>query len=443
MDNSKYEYFAFISYSSQDLTFAKRFQEHLERYHVPTKIREQNPELPQNIRPVFRDGSDISTGELKSVLQKYLRESKYLIVICSEASAASRYVNQEVEYFCSLGREERIIPLIISGKPDDPVHSCYPPALKRSIIGANVNEDGYRKAFIRVVASILGVSNDSLWQRDLRRRRKNNILLAVFLSVILGAVGSYTYYYQSIYLPRLRFYSEDHVGQKAIFGRYEQDNDTENGPESIEWTILDQYDDESFLLIAEHSLDAVPYHENRTDITWENSTLRAWLNESFYEKAFTKEEQDKILLSNIQNKSNPQSGADGGEDTQDYVYLLSISEAQKYYGEHWQNVDGCFGSSDLVVEATDYAIAQGAHFPQPDEFELACYEIGGTNYPLSEKATSWWLRSPGGKTDLAAYVFWYGSVDAYSNRYYPDSKEIGVRPVIRAHLVPGDVSTAD
>ena len=117
--------------------------------------------------------------------------------------------------------------------------------------------------------------------------------------------------------------SKAKVGAEAVFGPYT-------------WKVLEK-DDEAMILIAAHSgkvkeLTEVAYHENDEDVTWENCSLRPWLNGTFLED-FTEEEKARILLTDVKNEGSNPYGIDGGADTQDYVYLLSAEEAQKYAEE--------------------------------------------------------------------------------------------------------------
>ena len=81
------------------------------------------------------------------------------------------------------------------------------------------------------------------------------------------------------------------VGENITFGHYEQDNNTSNGKEPITWRILDKNSSGQYLIISEKVLDNKPYNAESTDITWEESTLRSWLNGSFIDTAFSEEEK--------------------------------------------------------------------------------------------------------------------------------------------------------
>ena len=84
------------------------------------------------------------------------------------------------------------------------------------------------------------------------------------------------------------------------FGKYEQDNNPDNGPEEIEWIVLEEQDG-NLLLLSRYGLDAVPYNDGNTETTWEDSTLRSWMNSDFLETAFTPEEQSAILVTAVSN----------------------------------------------------------------------------------------------------------------------------------------------
>ena len=197
------------------------------------------------------------------------------------------------------------------------------------------------------------------------------------------------------------------IGDVVSFGSYEQDNNAENGTEPIEWIVLDVQADGSLVLISRYALDAKPYHESYSGVSWETCMLRRWLNEDFFDAAFSAEEQAKIRTVTLVNEGNPGYRSKGGNDTDDKVWLLSINEATGRSGE-----DKAYSYFKLdsvrTCYPTAYADAKG---------ELALYNGG----------CIWWLRSSG-----AAY--WYAAVvdDAgcvYKAGLFVD-RHNGVRPVI-------------
>lgn len=202
------------------------------------------------------------------------------------------------------------------------------------------------------------------------------------------------------------------IGEYVTFGSYEQDADFDNGPEPIEWMVLDHQDGRT-LLLAKYGLDASWYHvESADDVTWENCKLRSWLNTDFYNTAFNDTEKDLIVQITNENPDGTafweNSGREvyssiGGNDTQDNVFLLSLYEAQTYLG---LTTDG---NSDCRTTATLYAESQGAYAPGKE-----CW---------------WWLRSPGSDICHAAVVKDSGS--ALGEFVYHEYKETpAVRPAI-------------
>ena len=196
-DKIKYKRYAFISYSHKDVKEAKWLHKHLEYYKLPNDIFNEYDETTRYLRPIFRDKEDIGTGVLKSELRKELEVSKYLIIICSPNSAQSLYVSQEAQVFIDLGRIDHIIPYIIDGVPNSKDEKeCFPKSLINHIekfpndelLGANINEVGRQKAFIRVVSSLLSVEFDTLWKRHKREQKKRVFTLSLlFLFCILFA----------------------------------------------------------------------------------------------------------------------------------------------------------------------------------------------------------------------------------------------------------------
>ena len=157
------EYFVFISYSSLDNEWALWLRHELEHYHLPASFNGRT-DVRDNLRKVFRDRDELSAGpEWDEQVSKALAETNNLIVICSPNAAKSEAVNKEVEAFIALGKEDYIFPFIVEGdKPED----CFPPALKHSKLGGDVNKDGgLDSAFVKVVAGMLKVGFPSLWDR--------------------------------------------------------------------------------------------------------------------------------------------------------------------------------------------------------------------------------------------------------------------------------------
>ena len=168
------------------------------------------------------------------------------------------------------------------------------------------------------------------------------------------------------------------VGSIVTFGSYEQDNYSKGSKEPIEWIVLDVQEN-NLLLISRYGLDCLSYCRRSNSIAWETSNVRAWLNDPFLNAAFTPEEQNAILNTEVDNGKSQgylHYEGSGGENTLDQLFLLSYAEAWKYF----------YQSSDRACRPTKVAVKRGA-------FES----------PLSGNCP-WWLRSPGYMKDYVAAV---------------------------------------
>lgn len=217
------------------------------------------------------------------------------------------------------------------------------------------------------------------------------------------------------------------VGRYVTFGRYEQDADKDNGPEPIEWLVLD-YDaaNHRALLLNRYGLDVKRYHEQQEDVTWERSAIRTWLNRTFLKAAFSEDEQASILITQVDNSQGQgfeSWSSDGGRDTEDRVFLLSYAEANKYLGVTFSNRN----NTKARLAPTAYALRRRA-FTEDD-------------YRTRDGAAAdwWWLRSPGALQANAAYVTYRGDLFSDHTRYDGGL----VRPALWLSLVAAAQPSAD
>ena len=188
------------------------------------------------------------------------------------------------------------------------------------------------------------------------------------------------------------------IGDIYSFGSYEQDNNKSNGQEDIEWLVLEK-EGTRILVISKYALDCKPYNTSYTDVTWETCTLRRWLNNDFINAAFSAEEKTIIPTVKVSSNKNPEYSTNPGNVTQDQVFLLSITEEDKYFSS----------DSARQCEPTDFAVANGA------------WENDSGN-------CWWWLRSPGANQCSAAYV--YDDGDVFEFGYYVYGDDFAVRPAL-------------
>ncbi len=176
---------------------------------------------------------------------------------------------------------------------------------------------------------------------ELTRYRRNHVLLRAVLGLLAAVV---------LLFSLSRFASREsptspidvEPGDTLYLGKYEQDNDLENGPEDIEWLVLER-DGDLALIVSKYILDAGRHDDYEVrDDDWEGSVIRTWLNEDFLQSAFTPEEQQWIPRST------------------DRIFLLSLKETQTYLTD----------PEILITSATPYAMTNGAN-------------------------SNWWLRTVG------------------------------------------------
>lgn len=196
------DYFAFISYKREDEKWAKWLQNKLEHFSFPTNLNGET-DLPKNIRPIFRDVTDLTPGILAEEINSALKNSEWLIVICSPRSAKSPWVCKEAQSFIDSGRADHIIPFIIEGIPfsNDSTTECFPEALlnltgSRELLAANINEMGRDAAAIKVVARMFNLRFDALWQRNRREMKYKRIAwttLGVFMLIVSLIISAYLF----------------------------------------------------------------------------------------------------------------------------------------------------------------------------------------------------------------------------------------------------------
>lgn len=170
------------------------------------------------------------------------------------------------------------------------------------------------------------------------------------------------------------------VGDAVVFGMYEQNGNTADGAEKIEWIVLEKQDDK-LLLISRKCLDTKPINETRSDVEWNQSTLFAWLNGEFAQNAFSETELASLIE------------ADGAK-----VTVPSAEEAKKYYEyDSWR-----------TAEATEQAIKNGAR--------------------VQNGKTWWWLLDKGEIASSNSYVYFNGTIR--TDGLSVDYQSVAVRPMM-------------
>lgn len=203
-------YWAFLSYSHADRRMAEKLHRALESYRLPRRLvgraGPQGP-VPPRLYPVFRDRDELDArGEIGSVVEAALAASRALVVLCSPASARSRWVEAEIDAFRRLHPDAPVLCVLLDGTPlasrdaPDAVDECLGVHLRdrfgqgvgtadRAPVAVDLRPhgDGWRLGLQKLVAGLAGVPLGELVQRDAQRRHRRMAWLAAVLAAI--AVG--------------------------------------------------------------------------------------------------------------------------------------------------------------------------------------------------------------------------------------------------------------
>ena len=209
--------------------------------------------------------------------------------------------------------------------------------------------------------------------------------------------------------------SRAEVGDLVTLGTYEQDNDYENGKEPLEWIVLKK-DGKKALLVTRYGINNAHFDASSTlldpderVVTWADCALRESLNsQEFMDSVFSPEEQAAILLTTITDEVNPETGTAPGEPSEDKVFLLSISEAERLFAS----------DEDRKAIPTEYARENGVFMMNKKT--------------VTVQSCLWWLRSPGNAANKAAYIGTNGII-SYSGFIF-NSERVALRPAVWVDL---------
>ncbi|MGD8588504.1 MAG: TIR domain-containing protein, partial [Chromatiales bacterium] len=214
----EYRYAAFISYrhTPMDRGFAKWLHSQIERYRAPRELVKRG--VQQRVGRVFRDEEELAaSADLSEEIEHALEQSQHLIVICSRLTPESRWVNEEIKRFHSLGRGDRILALLIDGEPDE----AFPAALFRGIGPDDVQAGGAKEplaadvrhsedeserslkhtAKLKIIATLLGCNYDDLRRRELERQRRRwaaGLFSLGALVVVISSLAGLAWYQKGV-----------------------------------------------------------------------------------------------------------------------------------------------------------------------------------------------------------------------------------------------------
>ena len=190
---NKFRYDAFISYRhvQPDRNWARWLQNALESYRVPKKLVRALKIAPR-LNRIFRDETEMpASSELGKEIEEALQQSRFLIIVCSPRTQSSQWINEEIRYFQAIGRQDKILTLLIEGEPNE----SFPPDLYKvhgKIVDKKIDHmerihgaepyaadvrpsphyqkrQLHRAAKLKIIAALLGVHYDDLRQREQER----------------------------------------------------------------------------------------------------------------------------------------------------------------------------------------------------------------------------------------------------------------------------------
>lgn len=209
-----FKFRAFLSYNHADQRTVAWLHKALENYRIPKDLQGtpgRDGPIPKQLFPIFRDRDELSSSpDLSRSIKEALQTSAYLIVVCTPASAKSRWVNQEITEFIKLGRADRIYALIVEGEPGESPDQggCFPPALRtrlgadgtivddpsREVLAADLRPegDGRDDAKLKLIAGLLGIPYNALRRREVAAARRRLLVtqgIAASMLLLTIAVG--------------------------------------------------------------------------------------------------------------------------------------------------------------------------------------------------------------------------------------------------------------
>jgi hypothetical protein len=180
------------------------------------------------------------------------------------------------------------------------------------------------------------------------------------------------------------------------------------------WRVLDVQDGKA-LILSDRILERQAYNDAYVFTTWADCTLRRYLNGAFFAQSFTQDEALRIIPAAITNYDNPWHVGNGlgGDGTTDQVFLLSLEELARYFGDSGQLTAGNPDNPNWISDA---------------------YGVNRAGLDHNGAACDWWLRSPGHDNDNAAAVFSGGNV--FMTGFDVNFNTIGVRPAMWVSIAP-------
>ena len=248
------------------------------------------------------------------------------------------------------------------------------------------------------------------------------------------------------------FFGSAKQGDEFTLGKYEQDNNFENGAEDIEWVVVNNdvvnNENDMILAVSKYCLDNKAYNESESyaSTDWEHCSLRQWLNDDFYNSSFTDDEKAWICATNLQNHDAEFYYLPGGDNTVDHVFLLSCGDIAANYDGYrftlmrmsynddnsWMMLTTSNQNNYDLLKAAQTSYAKEVYIKaQAESWGLTNEEDARAQYAeleeeYGENASNWWLRTRGDNWYSNMVITWSGSALADPSQ----SRTVGVRPAI-------------
>ena len=232
----------------------------------------------------------------------------------------------------------------------------------------------------------------------------------------------------------------------VVYGRYIQknlaENENDNGEngsvnkDGIEWLVLKK-DEENHraLLFSKYILDMHGFSASHEEVSWEMSEIRKWLNDEFYNTAFSDLERKSIVEAELKNDYDYGDGFRKDDVTYDKVFLLSAKELVEYFSAEKESEYVIYFGKNATAKETEYS--KNSKFGYPDIMPNRSKTYGSKDEDEEEKEikyewaignNSYWLRDPIPKEYVAASVIYaYGKLGF---GYYSPELSAGLRPAI-------------
>jgi WD40 repeat protein len=232
MEEPDYKFDVFLSYSRKDEEFGRRLEEALENYTLPKDVNTRS--IFRKRLNVFRDKKDLvpNMADYYEAIEGYLKQSRYLVVVCSPNARSSPYVNAEIETYLRSNEANRVIPVLLSGKPNNvseakPEEYAFPQALCDALAmplavefteferaPGKLNKGRYHDSWYTLLSKIFGTERAEIERLDAKRQARRR---AIFAGVSLAVIAALSVALVFVMISRQQAASERDHAQQLLY----------------------------------------------------------------------------------------------------------------------------------------------------------------------------------------------------------------------------------